>query len=70
MSAKTRYAIDESDLRAKMRGFLVRRGLNQKQFAASVRLSESYISDILLGRRAIPDEIAAKLGYRKAWVRT
>jgi transcriptional regulator with XRE-family HTH domain len=70
MSGKSRYAITDSDLREKLRGFLARRGLNQKQFAASVGLSQPYVSDIMLGRRGIPDEIAAKIGYRKAWVRT
>jgi predicted XRE-type DNA-binding protein len=70
MAGKNSYAINESDLRGKLRDFLARRGLNQKQFAESVGLSQPYISDIMLGRRAIPDVIAEKVGYRKAWVRT
>ncbi len=70
MAGKSTYAINESDLRGKLRDFLVRRGLNQKQFADSVGLSQPYISDIMLGRRAVPDSIAEKLGYRRAWVRT
>jgi hypothetical protein len=48
--------------------FLVKHHGSQKEAARELGISEQYLSDLLLGRRSVSEEIAGKVGYRAIWV--
>lgn len=52
-----------SDLRWKLRQLAAQYG-SQKQLATRLGVSESYLSDVLTGRRMVSATLAEKIGYR------
>jgi plasmid maintenance system antidote protein VapI len=41
---------------------------NKKAVAKKLDISQSYLSDILAGKRNISDNIARKLGFKRSWI--
>ena len=43
---------------------------SQSKAAKKLGYSQSHINNILLGKNAIPDELAKALGFKRNWVKT
>lgn len=55
--------LDESAMRSLLRDAIARAG-SQKELAQSLGISETYVSDLLAGRRRMAEGISRMLGYR------
>lgn len=56
--------ITEKTMLCIIKNFVAERG-SQKQAAAAMGISESYLSDVLRGDRCISKDVANKFGYEK-----
>jgi transcriptional regulator with XRE-family HTH domain len=52
-----------------LQAYVAANGASQKQAAKAMGISQSYLSDLLAGRRRCPDTLLAKLGLERIVVR-
>lgn len=62
------WTYTNDDMRGKLIRYLHNTGKTQKELAAQIGISTSYLSDIIKGKRPVPAELAAFLGYEKQTV--
>lgn len=61
LKGKTRY--DESHLRNYL--IALRNKISGESVCKTLKISRQYLSDLTLGKRAISDRVASRLGYKR-----
>ena len=63
----TRY-FNKDEVIAKLRGYIAENFKNQSGFAKHCGVTDSYVSGVITGVKAIPDEWLALIGYEQVSV--